>query len=196
MKLPTDVSCTKKVMGDNYSFEFSHLSLGYLGRIYIEGLDSQNSILRSDMAVSDTDDPRKQDREAIFKKLSDDISSRMPGSDSDQCIPVSDKKTPLKDRELVQSKLCLCDSCGKSLHTLIMYPSAKSHSDFIDVKRKMFSQLKQMDVDAYILGVPDSDGTAHIYKIWPSEMDLGFVEPDIFNKMVGQLCESCVSKTH
>jgi hypothetical protein len=59
------------------------------------------------------------------------------------------------------------------------------------VKRKLFGQIRKLDIDAYVLGAADSKGNAHIYQIWPAEKDLGNLEPDLFNQRVGRYCPKC-----
>lgn len=191
-QLPKDVEFEKKVMGQNISFEFYHKNLGSLGRIYIEGINANSSILHSEIANSADNDPRKAERELLFAKISTDISNAMPQTMGQKFTPPArQQKVPLREQERIHSKLFLCESCEDSIFNLIYYPAARSHAQIIDVKRKMYSKLEELNVDSYVLAAPDFERNAHVYKVWPEEKDLGFLEPDDLFSMLGRLCKAC-----
>ena len=53
----------------------------------------------------------------------------------------------------------------------------------------MFGQLSRLGIDAYVLGIENPGGQHYICKVWPEEKGLGFVNADVFNKIVDEYCE-------
>ena len=191
--LPEGVSFEKKPFKNTYAYYFKHESLGALGRILIEPYKNNKSIIKSELAPSDPSDPRKSLREDVFGEVSDTVNTAMTSilGDGGRLPQGFEHKVEAEKREYIQNKLCQCEACDKPIHFLIFAPEAKTYSDFIDVKRKMFGPLNQFNLPSFVLGIPDDEGTAFIYQVWPNEKELGWVDPDTFNDMLGNLCKNC-----
>ena len=87
MKLPENVISRKIPYRDGYVYEFDHKSLGELGRIFIEGVDAKNCIVKSEVVKSHERDPPGSLRLSLFQSISESISKAMATTIGERVLP-------------------------------------------------------------------------------------------------------------
>ncbi len=190
--LPEYVTSRKISFRGGVAFEFQHKRLGDLGRIYIEGIDDKNSIVKSEAITSHKDDPDGPLRLSIFQKIAEKINDTMASMVGSGQVPSGYReKVHSNESEVIESKICFCRRCEKPHFNIVFSPQAFLQADFINVKRKLYEQILRMQIDSYVLGQEGRPGEHHVYKIWPIERDLGLMNAENFNKMTGEYCKRC-----
>ncbi|PIR10220.1 MAG: hypothetical protein COV52_09685 [Gammaproteobacteria bacterium CG11_big_fil_rev_8_21_14_0_20_46_22] len=175
--LPKEVSLKKTLLPDNvWTYVFRHNQLGELGRLVI--LPHPNGQSQFVCEVSgDPDDPMTQKRRTILEPITRELIGKMEnicGQGTGETQPY----TLQKQHHLVKSEVMPCERCGAPTAMLIIAPDAMTADRLEDYARKMFSQVKELNVPTWVVGAEREvkvdgalAGEALIMKVWPERVE-------------------------
>lgn len=197
-QLPSDISYNQEQLIDGgFAFNFRHARLGDLGRILVqERPDGQTQILCE--IVGDPEDPMTAKRGAIFKPISQEITSQLDAALGGRAQILGEKelsaaRKPPTSIEKIASKLIPCLKCGRPAALLIFADYAQNLSGLEDYARLMYSKIVELDVPTWVIAPPEGhgrDAAANILKVHPSREPVCKLPPDKFNQRLDKITAS------
>jgi hypothetical protein len=195
-QLPPGVSYTKGPLADGMAYVFRHHEPGLLGRLVLREIAAGNSHISLELA-GDPTDPMTEKRAAIFQPPGLDLANRLEartgGRGTMQGFTPPSPSPP--SHEVVESKMMQCERCDAGVALLIFADRATDHGGLEDYARKMYAQVKQVNLPTYVIGPPVGDEPlperpADILKIWPEREPLRRLRPDEFNPILEALARA------
>jgi len=202
-KLPPKVTSRKEKHGNHWVYKFRHTDLGELGRIILKPAPNGKTEVVSEL-VGDPADPMFEQRAAIFKPLSIQISDAMDQAtssgrpiDKSYSAPVS----PITRGKNVPYKLIPCQRCNKGIGLLILAPDAVELGQLEDYTRLMYPEMSKQNVPTWIVGglMPSAGMDTRnelrciVRKVYPQREDVFYASPEEFNEATEQLLKKCCS---
>lgn len=191
-KLPPDVIYHKKTLENNgISYLFRHNEWGEIGRIEVIS-QGQQSQINTYVVVSDPQDPLGEMRTALFRMIALEFDAeleRIHGKSTSIGPPTPDLNPK---REIVASKLMICETCDAPVALLVFAPNAYTPSELEDYARMMYGNIRRTDLPTWVIGaeeevLPEREGVALILKIWPDRQPAKKISSLIFEPMLGDL---------
>ena len=194
-QLPPDVSFSKEQLSYGWAYVFRHNTLGYLGRIVLQGRTDGHTHVTSEVA-GDPDDPMTAKRAAIFTPLSTaltrglDLATGSTGQGRQDAPPA---RSP-ESQQMVESKHISCERCGAMVALLIFADHATGQGGLEDDARLMHAHVKRFNVPTWVIGPqtgndPEPKRPADILKIWPQREPMQRLRPDEFNPLLDPLIQ-------
>ncbi len=195
-QLPPDVSFSKEQLSYGWAYVFRHKTLGYLGRIVLQGRSDGQTHAISEVA-GDPDDPMTAKRAAIFTPLSTaltrqlDIATGGTGQGREAAPP---PPRPPEPQQVVESKHIQCERCDAIVAFLIFADDATDPGGLEDVARLMHAQVKAFNVPTWVIVPPTGseplpERPADILQIWPQREPVQRLRPDEFNPLLAPLIQ-------
>ena len=194
-QLPPDVSFSKERLSVGWAYVFRHQTLGYLGRIVLQGRPDGQTHVVSEVA-GDPDDPMTSQRAAIFAPLSETLTRQLDiatgGTGQGREAPAPPR--PSEPQHVVESKHIQCERCDALVALLIFADSATDQGGLEDYARLMHAQVKSFNVPTWVIGPPSGpeplpERPADILKIWPERDPVQRLRPDEFNPLLDPLIQ-------
>jgi hypothetical protein len=195
-RLPPGVTSRKEPLANGTAYVFRHAELGLLGRLILQDMAGANCQISLELA-GDPDDPMTAKRAAIFKPLGMELASRLEqqlGS-AGPAQRFTPPAPPPPSHELVESKMMQCECCAARVALLIFADQATDHGGLEDYARKMYAQIRQVNLPTWVIGPPTGsdplpERPADILKVWPEREPVRRMRPDEFNPIVEQLAQA------
>jgi len=194
-QLPPDVSFSKERRSVGWAYVFRHTTLGYLGRLVLQGRPDGQTHVVSEVA-GDPDDPMTSQRAAIFKPLSTVLTRQLDiatggSGDGRQVDPPT---RPSEPQQVVESEHIQCERCDAMVALLIFADQATDPGGLEDYARLMHAQVKAFNVPTWVIGPPSGteplpERPADILKIWPQREPIQRLRPAEFNPMLDPLIQ-------
>ena len=149
-------------------FTFRHKDLGDIGRIRLQGSDT-NTVINLDV-IGDPDDPLTARRREIFEPLGMDIANQMKsvfGAGEENAGP---SPIPRQEKTMVKNMILKCEACDGYVGLLIFADNAWSPDRLEDYARMTYKEYSQMDLPTWIVGSAldnTKDAPAYYLKVWP-----------------------------
>jgi hypothetical protein len=182
---------------DSFAFNFRHSQLGDLGRILLlERPDGQTQILCE--IIGDPDDPMTAKRGAIFKPISQEITSQLDAAlgGRAQILGSGDASAavkPPRSIEKIASKLIPCLKCDRPAALLIFADYAQDLGGLENYARLMYPKIIELDVPTWVIAPPEDQGQdapANILKVHPKREPICKLTPDEFNQRLDKITAS------
>ena len=195
--LPPDVFYQQEPVPNGFAFNFRHAKLGDLGRILLqERPDGQTQILSE--IVGDPEDPMTAKRGAIFKPISEAITSQLDAAlgGTAQILGEGDPSGAVKPSasiEKIASKLIPCLKCGRPAALLVFADYAQDIGGLEDYARLMYPKIIELDVPTWVIAPPEGQGrdaAANILKVHPKRESICKLTPDEFNRKLDKITAS------
>lgn len=192
--LPPEISYQQEPVPNGFAFNFRHAKLGDLGRILLqERPDGQTQILCE--IVGDPEDPMTAKRGAIFKPISEAITSQLDAAlgGTAQILGEGDPSGAVKPPtsvEKIASKLIPCLKCGRPAALLIFADYAQDIGGLEDYARLMYPKIIELDVPTWVIAPPEGQGrdaAANILKVHPKREAIRKLTPDEFNRKLDKI---------
>ncbi len=195
--LPKDVTFSKEPLPNGMAYVFRHQELGLLGRILVQDHGIGQCVLSCEIA-GDPGDPMTAKREAIFKPAAMEITQRFQKIIGGPEIPVNPslQTSPRDQGEYIESKIIQCRRCNAGVALLIIAINARNLGEMEDYARKMFSQVKRLNLPSYVIGPMIDDGgpveerPSNVLKIWPEREPMRCMRPSEFNPILAILAKA------
>jgi hypothetical protein len=178
-----------------WAYVFRHTTLGYLGRIVLQGRPDGQTHVVSEVA-GDPDDPMTPQRAAIFTPLSTVLTRQLDiatggRGDGRQDAPPARLPEP---QQVVESKHIQCEQCHAVVALLIFADQATDQGGLEDYARLMHAHVKAFNVPTWVIGPPSGneplpERPADIVKIWPQREPLQRLRPAEFNPLLDPLIQ-------
>lgn len=194
-QLPPDVSFSKERLSYGWAYVFRHNTLGYLGRIVLQGRPDGQTHVTSEVA-GDPEDPMTARRAAIFAPLSEtltrqlDIATGGTGHGRHADPPA---RLP-EPQHIVASKHIQCERCDAIVALLIFADNATDQGGLEDYARLMHAQVRAFNVPTWVIGPPTGteplpERPADILKLWPEREPVQRLSPEEFNPLLDPLIQ-------
>ena len=195
-QLPPDVLFSKERLSYGWAYVFRHNTLGYLGRIVLQGRPDGQTHVTSEVA-GDPEDPMTARRAAIFAPLSEtltrqlDIATGGTGHGRHAHPPAR----PPEPQHMVASKHIQCERCDAIVALLIFADNATDQGGLEDYARLMHAQVRAFNVPTWVIGPPTGaeplpdERPADILKIWPEREPVQRLSPEEFNPLLDPLIQ-------
>jgi len=189
------VSFSKEQLPYGWAYVFRHKTLGYVGRIVLQGRPDGQTHVTSEVA-GDPDDPMTAERAAIFTPLSTALTRQldMATGGAGQGRQAAAPPRPADLPRQVASKHIVCERCGAMVAFLIFADHATDQGGLEDDARLMHAHVKTFNVPTWVIGPPlgnalEPERPADILKIWPRREPIQRLRPDEFNPLLDPLIQ-------
>ncbi len=186
MTLPPEVSLHKAKQDEAQVYEFTHATLGDLGRIRLKMDEHGNLNLMSEVA-GHPEDPMTKVRKDMFLPLAETFTNQLH-AESLKGIEIKPESPPAS----VETKLLSCERCKQSA-ALLIFVNAKEPSEFENIARILFPKYQAKNVPTWLIGPSQAESgeeMAPIMKVWPDKQSLGFSTPTAFNTELDQILDN------
>ena len=202
-KLPPKVTSRKEKLGNHWVYIFRHEDLGNIGRLIIKPAPSGKSQIDAEL-IGDPSDPMFEQRAAIFKPLSLQLTNAMDqatsGGQPIQKSYSAPVHPPTRGKN-IPYKLIPCQRCNKGIGLIILAPDAIELGQLEDYTRLMYPEMSKHDVPTWIVGglVPSSgvdsrnEARCIVRKVYPQREDTFYASPEEFNEQTEGLLKKCCS---
>jgi hypothetical protein len=195
-RLPPGVTSRKEPLANGTAYVFRHAELGLLGRLLLQDIAGANCQISLELA-GDPDDPMTAKRAAIFKPLGMELANRLEQQlgNAGTAHGLTPPSPPPPSHELVESKMMQCARCDAGVALLIFADQATDLGGLEDYARKMYVQIRQLNVPTRVIGPPTGsdplpERPADILKVWPEREPVQRMRPDEFNPIIDQLARA------
>lgn len=196
-RLPPGVSSRKEQRADGCAYVFRDTRLGLLGRLVLQDRGGQCHV--SYEVAGDPEDPMTAQRLAVLQPVTMALVQRLEAQTG---VPVGPRRmalppqpAPEEPGEWVESKMMQCERCEAGVALLIFAARATDQGELEDYARKMYRQIKSLNLPTYVIGPALGDGPlmdrpADILKIWPDREPVRRLRPDEFNPIIAVLAQA------
>lgn len=199
--LPASITARKEFVQNATYHTFRHDEIGDLGSIVINEMPD-GKLHMAVLILGDENDPMTKVREELFGDLAIqiiDIMNYALGGDSEIVDDLNKLNIPKQPCELIESKIFPCDRCGEYV-AIIYFTNTReklTKSDFEDFYRKIYTEVQQRNIPAWIIGSPvdpeatlEADTLTQTMKVWPERSDIYLSTANNFNPELDDLMEN------